>query len=112
MTTEFQQGLLITAIGMGLVFVMIFVLWGLMAVLVRLTSKATQELATSEKIDVSKDVKVENFHLKEKVVAIAVAAALSISEKSTEMKIPVSQSANSWQTSGRIQQIRNRPRRR
>lgn len=33
-----QQGLLITAIGMGLVFAVIIFLWGLMALLVRMTS--------------------------------------------------------------------------
>ena len=37
--SEIQQGLLITAIGMSLVFVVIIFLWGMMALLVRVTSK-------------------------------------------------------------------------
>ena len=41
--TLFNQGLLITAIGMGLVFVMIFALWGIMALLVKLTNKPEAE---------------------------------------------------------------------
>lgn len=36
--SEFQHGLLITAIGMGLVFAVIIFLWGLMALMMRLTS--------------------------------------------------------------------------
>jgi sodium pump decarboxylase gamma subunit len=38
----FEQGLLITAIGMGLVFGVIIFLWGLMALMMRLTSRKTQ----------------------------------------------------------------------
>lgn len=43
--SEIQQGLLITAIGMGLVFAVIIFLWGLMALMLRVTSrgKATVE---------------------------------------------------------------------
>ncbi len=44
----FNQGLLITAIGMGLVFVMIFALWGIMALLVKLTNKPEAEEETEE----------------------------------------------------------------
>lgn len=40
-----SQGLLITAIGMGLVFVMILVLWGIMALLTALTGKAAEREA-------------------------------------------------------------------
>jgi len=36
--SEFQHGLLITAIGMGLVFAVIIFLWGLMALMMRVTS--------------------------------------------------------------------------
>jgi Na+-transporting methylmalonyl-CoA/oxaloacetate decarboxylase gamma subunit len=40
MMSLIQQGLLITAIGMGLVFGVIIFLWGLMALMMRLTSRA------------------------------------------------------------------------
>lgn len=36
--TEFQQGLWIAAVGMGLVFAVIIFLWGAMALMMRLTS--------------------------------------------------------------------------
>ncbi len=39
------QGFIITGIGMGLVFVMIIALWGIMALLTALTSKAAEEEA-------------------------------------------------------------------
>ncbi len=45
--TVIEQGLLITGIGMGLVFVVIIFLWGLMALMMRVTSgkkrKPTEE---------------------------------------------------------------------
>lgn len=37
--SEIQQGLLITAIGMGLVFAVIIFLWGMMALMLRVTSR-------------------------------------------------------------------------
>ena len=43
--TLFEQGLLITGIGMGLVFVVIIFLWGLMALMMRLTSGKKRESA-------------------------------------------------------------------
>jgi Na+-transporting methylmalonyl-CoA/oxaloacetate decarboxylase gamma subunit len=39
-----QQGLLITVIGMGLVFAVIILLWGLMAIMMRLTSREDPNL--------------------------------------------------------------------
>lgn len=38
-----KQGLLITAVGMGIVFAMILVIWAIMALLVRLTNRPEQE---------------------------------------------------------------------
>ena len=38
-----SQGLLITAVGMGLVFIMILALWGIMALLFKLTNKPETE---------------------------------------------------------------------
>ena len=47
--TVLQQGLLITAIGMGLVFAVIILLWGLMALMMRVTSREeTVEMQTTE----------------------------------------------------------------
>jgi len=37
--SDIQQGLLIAAIGMGLVFIVIIFLWGLMALMMRITSR-------------------------------------------------------------------------
>ena len=43
--TVFQQGLLIAGIGMGLVFVVIIFLWGLMALMMSLTSGKKRQTA-------------------------------------------------------------------
>jgi|GEM_PF-3913028 len=43
--SELQQGLVIAAIGMGLVFAIIIFLWGLMALMMRLTSREKNEVA-------------------------------------------------------------------
>ena len=45
MSSVMQQGLLITVIGMGLVFAVIVFLWWLMGLLVRATTKEDQPLA-------------------------------------------------------------------
>jgi len=42
--SEIQQGLLIAAIGMGLVFAIIIFLWGLMALMMRVTSREKSEV--------------------------------------------------------------------
>ena len=55
MIETLKQGLLITGIGMGLVFVMIFLLWGIMALLVWLTNpreKDSDEPDADEAVDV------------------------------------------------------------
>ena len=43
-----KQGLVITGIGMGLVFVMIFVLWGIMALLVWITNPKEKKVKKVE----------------------------------------------------------------
>ena len=42
MLETLKQGLLITAVGMGIVFAMILVIWAIMALLVRLTNRPEQ----------------------------------------------------------------------
>ena len=55
--SEIQQGLLIAGIGMGLVFVVIIFLWGMMALLLKLTSRKNQSVvADSEPIENNADL--------------------------------------------------------
>ena len=48
MAEALLQGLSITGLGMGLVFLMIIVLWGIMALLVRLTNRPEKEAETDD----------------------------------------------------------------
>ena len=52
MIETLKQGLLITAIGMTIVFAMILVLWGIMALLVKLTNRPENE-ETAEEVGTS-----------------------------------------------------------
>ena len=48
MIETLKQGLLITVTGMGIVFAMILVLWGIMVLLVRLTNRPEAEEVVEE----------------------------------------------------------------
>ncbi len=84
--SEIQQGLLIAAIGMGLVFAIIIFLWGLMALMMRSTSK--------EKPKVDENVQPEqtgaptasamegNGQIHRATAAVAVGLALAIKKSS------------------------------
>lgn len=108
--TLLNQGLLITAIGMGLVFIMILALWGIMDLLVKVTSKQEEESIEAEiatetisQVETTADENDPNARL---AAAIAVAWALenqsvAYAFKSSESKANV----NAWLSSGRTQQI-------
>jgi Na+-transporting methylmalonyl-CoA/oxaloacetate decarboxylase gamma subunit len=115
MTNLFEQGLLITAIGMGLVFVVIIFLWGLMAALMRLTSK--EKKAKGQAIgEVETDpvvvLKMEAAEVQRRVVAAALAVAKAIEatqrrfvEEGDSIKLG---SLSPWQTAHRSRQLENR----
>lgn len=83
--SSIQQGLLITAIGMGLVFAVIIFLWGLMALLMRLTSRVSStdenvlEVAESDQPLVPEMAEVESQR-KAAAAAVAVNLALASSD--------------------------------
>ena len=115
MITDFQQGLLITAIGMGLVFVVIILLWGLMALLMRLTSREK-----SRKVEVTSAVEDNNVVLsavetdKSRLKAIAAAVAAAITFEKTKMQPGFDQAGevkgdlSPWQAVHRSRQMGNR----
>jgi Na+-transporting methylmalonyl-CoA/oxaloacetate decarboxylase gamma subunit len=89
----------ITLIGMGLVFVAILVLWGLMALLVRVTRDKPQEILTSDSI--SKPIE-SNSDLKAKAAAVAVAVALASAPSMVQGKFqPPSDTVSAWQSANR-----------
>lgn len=75
------NSLFITAIGMGLVFVAIIVLWGLMELLVRLTAEKEKPEATDslgEWPETQPEPAVSAAADKRKIAAAAVASALQV----------------------------------
>lgn len=100
------QGLLITAIGMGLVFVAILLLWALMDFLVRITNdKKTNNVTLNvEKIIDEPVVETEEksqrlFH----VASVAVAIAMSLQKQFPIVKPQESGTISAWQSSRRSQ---------
>ncbi len=103
MTNILLQGLAIAGIGMGLVFLMILALWGIMALLVLLTTRTTPpEMETAEQ---PSELPAEAEHKAEAAAAaVAFALAQEQSRRRLELKagtVPTSQ----WLLTGRLQQI-------
>jgi len=106
-----QAGLLITAIGMGLVFVVILALWGLMVLLVKITSKEDQQAEIHEAEESPIEVKTDpKSSLYPKIAAVAVAAAINFSSKQPSI-MTSSQPAeiSLWKNVKRMQQLQNKP---
>jgi Na+-transporting methylmalonyl-CoA/oxaloacetate decarboxylase gamma subunit len=107
MTNILLQGLAIAGIGMGLVFLMIFALWGIMALLVLLTTRTTpQVMETAEQpSEPPSELPVETHHRAEAAAAaVAFALAQERTRQQQELKAgtePTSQ----WLLTSRLQQI-------
>jgi Na+-transporting methylmalonyl-CoA/oxaloacetate decarboxylase gamma subunit len=111
--SDLVKGLLISGIGMGLVFVVIIMLWGVMAGLVRLTSGTRKKKGDAEGLPVTVregeaggDV-VEGVALKRKAAAIAVAYALGaqIVQPGRLTHERTTNEASSWLAAGRARQM-------
>ncbi len=114
---EFQQGLLITAIGMGLVFAVITFLWGLMALMMRLTSNGSKLEVQAEEEKMTGSSRVPEIEMTEKqkraaAAAVAVGIAMSGSRfKSEEIKEDDKKGRLSpWQAFHRLRQLEKRRR--
>jgi Na+-transporting methylmalonyl-CoA/oxaloacetate decarboxylase gamma subunit len=87
----------ITLIGMGIVFLAIILLWGLMVLLVRVTRDKPVSISETDK---------SNLDLKAKAAAVAVAVALATSKTSSyqgEFQ-PPSDTVSAWQSANRTNQ--------
>jgi len=102
------QGLLITAIGMGLVFLAIVLLWGLMNFLVNITADKKKEnkpvvvQESSEVIDTAETGKTDSNQLA-KIAAVAVAIAMSLQKQSPVIRPQESTPVSPWQSARRTQ---------
>lgn len=103
-----NQGLLITAIGMGLVFVAILLLWALMNFLVNITAdkkKASQPVIAPDSIvstEPSEASKSDSNQL-QKIAAVAVAIALSLQKQTPVVRPQDSNPISPWQIARRTQ---------
>jgi Na+-transporting methylmalonyl-CoA/oxaloacetate decarboxylase gamma subunit len=100
------QGLLITAIGMGLVFLAILLLWGLMDILVRLTNDKTAKVVTIDVEKITQEPVIESEDKSQRlhrVASVAVAIAMSLQKQFPIIKPQESGTISAWQTSRRSQ---------
>jgi len=114
---EFQQGLLITAIGMGLVFVVIILLWGLMALMMRVTSVGSQideNIEDNPTTDIPVITETKNTEEKKRAAVAAVSAGIAMTKahvKIMDRKMERTKGALSpWQTVHRLRQLEKRKR--
>ncbi|MDI9530541.1 MAG: OadG family protein [Anaerolineaceae bacterium] len=106
MLETLKQGLLITAVGMGIVFAMILVIWAIMALLVRLTNRPEQEETAEETASPEPAVEASTGDAAALAAAIAVAYALSAKPKTAFAGETQSiQTGSVWLTAGRAQQV-------
>lgn len=106
--TLINQGLLITAIGMGLVFLMILALWGIMVLLVKLTSSDKEEEAEAEPRPVLESELTENEADPSAPLAAAIAVAWALENQAAAYAFTPSETkpnVNAWLSSGRTQQV-------
>lgn len=102
------QGLLITAIGMGLVFLAIVLLWGFMNLLVNITADKKKEIKPvivqepSDVGDTSETGKADSNQLA-KIAAVAVAIAMSSQKQSPVIRPQESTPVSPWQSTRRTQ---------
>lgn len=95
------QSLIITAIGMGLVFILIALLWGFMAGLVSITNRFDFMALVEESVESSKETETESPDRpavdNPSLVAIAVATALAKGQKALRISQVQPSETSSWQ---------------
>lgn len=107
---DFIPGLIITAIGMGLVFICIIFLWGLMALMVRLDGKALSENEEIPDSPTGDGIKLQDSRI-HKAAAAAMAVALALKEKQKLPSRPENpEQSSSWQSVQRAQVLQEKSR--
>lgn len=109
MSSMIQQGLMITVIGMGLVFVVIIFLWWLMGLLVRATTKkeveSPEEIAHIPPVDVLASPEVDGVERRRRAAAAAVAVRLAVGQNCGQGSLPEIGAMNPWQSVHRARQL-------
>jgi sodium pump decarboxylase gamma subunit len=110
MSELLSQGLLMTAIGMGLVFLALIFLWGLINLIARLPigAKREEEAAPSEEAEAAPPTPPAEDNrqaLRARAAAAAVAAALAMQRSAMRIAPPTSQTVSAWQAARRSSQF-------
>ncbi len=113
MSSVLQQGLLITVIGMGLVFAVIVFLWWLMGLLVRATTKEDKpsalETGDEEGLEGLAAPELPDLGAKRRAAATAVAVAIALAQARSRPKPgkPLEEvgAASPWQNLHRARQL-------
>lgn len=108
MLETLKQGLMITIVGMGIVFAMILILWGIMVLLVKITDRLERkEPAKESEISLAEPTaETAPGDASALAAAIAVAYALSVKPKTVFASDTQStQTGSTWLAAGRAQQI-------
>jgi Na+-transporting methylmalonyl-CoA/oxaloacetate decarboxylase gamma subunit len=97
----------ITALGMGLVFAAIILLWWMMDLLTLIAADKEQASPEAPVSDVSKAAPAVDSDIKAKAVAVAVAIALAEQQASLAHPLPETQTAivSPWQLGMRTRQL-------
>jgi Na+-transporting methylmalonyl-CoA/oxaloacetate decarboxylase gamma subunit len=106
MTSDLIIALQITVVGMGLVFAAILLLWGLMALLVRLAPERGEEQAQD-----TPDDRQAEAERKRRAAAVAVAIALAQQAESREpheFPLPPTALVSAWQAVLRTSMLNKR----
>ena len=110
MSELLKQGLLMAAIGMGLVFVTLILFWGLLAAMGRIPArKKAQVEAEPALIEMQEESGaepgLEMHNLRTRAAAAAVAAALAGQQKPIRSGAATAQTLTPWQASHRFAQF-------
>lgn len=110
MSELLSQGLLMTAIGMGLVFLALIFLWGLINLIARLPigAKREEEAAPAEEVEAAPPTPPAEDNrqaLRARAAAAAVAAALAMQRSAMRIAPPTGQTVSAWQAARRSSQF-------
>jgi Na+-transporting methylmalonyl-CoA/oxaloacetate decarboxylase gamma subunit len=102
------QGLSITGFGMGLVFLMIIALWGIMALLVRLTNRPA-EVVESEEAETHEIPAAHPDAVQAAAAAVAYALAAEQIQQKSSAQAKATPLQSQWLLSGRVRQTLHHP---
>ena len=115
--SDLTSALFITLAGMGLVFAVILLFWGLMSVMMRLSARRGGEAAAEPAVDVGAGVagadpaaEAAGLELKRRaaLAAVAVALALEAEDQPRPFPLPPPVLVNTWQSVMRARHLARR----